>query len=347
MTTRGPSSVSRRAVLSAAVLATAGTAATVFYEHWRHRLHGPHRHPDGVYRKLLLGWAAAEHCPVYVAAAEKGFFDHYNLDIDIAPATMNGHDTLEALQRREFDYAVAPALTWLPYLHAGLPAHIVMGVQPGYFRLLVRRSSGITRLDQLMGGNVAMPDSNAADKLFFSIMMRRKGLDALNRINWVDLPFAEIADSVRAQRIDAVVAHDPYGWLLLQTAPDLFVELAGSNSGHYAQRTSLVLGVSDHALQADPDAAASLVLALHSAARWANTHRDDDATLIAGNMPELSPASARAMLHDAPAIQTALGQNLRDQIAQYCDELQLVGLLPEAENTTLLAQSYTRNVLRE
>ncbi|MBO1326608.1 ABC transporter substrate-binding protein [Acetobacter sp. TBRC 12305] len=347
MTTRGPSSVPRRALLSAALLAVGGTATTVLFEHSRHERHPAHKPPDGVYRKLVVGWAAAEHCPVYVAAAQKGFFDHYNLDIDIAPATNDGHDTLEALQHREFDYAVAPALTWLPYLHAGLAAHLVMGVQPGYFRLLVRRSSGITRLDQLMDRNVAMPDMNAADKLFFAIMMRRKGLDALTRINWVDLPFTEIADSARAQRIDAVVAHDPYAWLLLQTAPDLFVELASSNTGHYAERTSLVLGVADSALQADPDAATSLVLALNTAARWANTHRDDAATLIAGSMPELSPASARAMLHNAPAIHPVLGQSLRDQIAQYCDELQLVGLLPDAENTTLLAQSYTRNVLRE
>lgn len=344
MSNQGLSSVSRRALLGGAAIATTATAAGLLLApQFRHR--HPRLQPDGTYRKLRLGWAGAEHCPVFAAAQQKGFFAHYNLDIEVVSSSANGHETLDAMKNKAFDYAVASALIWIQYLNNAMPARLVLGVQPGNFRLLVRRSSGITRLDQLMGRTVAIPDRNAADKLFFAVMMRRKGLDAMNRITWQDMPFGQISEAAQAQKIEAVAAHDPYAWQLLHDHPDLFTELVGSNTGHYAERTSLVMGVSDAALAEDPAAATALVLALMDAAHWADTHRDEAATLIADDTPALSSDSARAMLHSEPLIRPVTGSAFRDQIAQYCDELQLIGLMPDLEDSAALAHNFTRNVL--
>ena len=344
MSSQGHFSLSRRALLTGAVLASTATAAGLILAPHLHNRH-PRAQPDGSYRKLRLGWSGAEHCPVFAAAQQKGFFAHYNLDIEVVSSSANGHETLDAMQNKAFDYAVASALIWIQYLNNALPARLVLGVQPGNFRLLVRRSSGITRLDQLMGRTVAIPDRNAADKLFFAVMMRRKGLDAMNRITWQDMPVDQIAEAAQAQKIEAVAAHDPVGWQLLHEHPDLFTELVGSNTGHYAERTSLVLGVSDEALAEDPAAATALVLALMDAAHWADTHRDEVATLIADDTPALSSDSARAMLHSEPLIRPVAGGAFRDQIAQYCDELQLIGLMPDLEDSAALARKFTRNVL--
>lgn len=344
MSSQGHFSLSRRALLTGAVLASTATAAGLILAPHLHNRH-PRAQPDGSYRKLRLGWSGAEHCPVFAAAQQKGFFAHYNLDIEVVSSSANGHETLDAMQSKAFDYAVASALIWIQYLNNALPARLVLGVQPGNFRLLVRRSSGITRLDQLMGRTVAIPDRNAADKLFFAVMMRRKGLDAMNRITWQDMPVGQIAEAAQAQKIEAVAAHDPVGWQLLHEHPDLFTELVGSNTGHYAERTSLVLGVSDEALAEDPAAATALVLALMDAAHWADTHRDEVATLIADDTPALSSDSARAMLHSEPLIRPVAGGAFRDQIAQYCDELQLIGLMPDLEDSAALARKFTRNVL--
>lgn len=344
MSSQGHFSLSRRALLTGAVLASTATAAGLMLASHLHNRH-PRAQPDGSYRKLRLGWSGAEHCPVFAAAQQKGFFAHYNLDIEVVSSSANGHETLDAMQNKAFDYAVASALIWIQYLNNALPARLVLGVQPGNFRLLVRRSSGITRLDQLMGRTVAIPDRNAADKLFFAVMMRRKGLDAMNRITWQDMPVGQIAEAAQAQKIEAVAAHDPVGWQLLHEHPDLFTELVGSNTGHYAERTSLVLGVSDEALAEDPAAATALVLALMDAAHWADTHRDEVATLIADDTPALSSDSARAMLHSEPLIRPVAGGAFRDQIAQYCDELQLIGLMPDLEDSAALARKFTRNVL--
>jgi NitT/TauT family transport system substrate-binding protein len=42
-----------------------------------------------------------------------------------------------------------------------------------------------------------------------------------------------------------------------------------------------------------------------------------------------------------------VGHGLREQIAQYCDELQLVGMMADGEDSTALAHAYTLNVLHE
>ncbi|QEO17695.1 ABC transporter substrate-binding protein [Acetobacter vaccinii] len=345
MTGPAPSRFRRRALLSGAGLAAAGAGISLLGAPWHHH-HS--RQPDGSYRRLRVGWLEADNSPVFAAAQQKDFFAHYNLDIQPVHSTRSGPDILRALEIGELNYAVAPALAWIQALHAGLNAQLIMGVQPGNFRLLVRRTSGITRLDQLMGRTVAIPEQSTVEKLFLAIMMRRKGLDALNRIKWVELPpFPDMDDAAHEDGIDAIITRDPYGWLLLQKKPDLFSELVGSNSGHYAERTSLVLGASTKALGQDPEAATALVLALRDAALWADTHRDDVATMIADNISELSVASARRMLHAEPAIIPVIGKALRTQVAQYCDELQLIGLLPENDDTARLSGLYTANPLRQ
>lgn len=345
MSAPAPPPISRRALLwGAGACAVAGGVVVLTRPHHPRT---PRKQPDGVYRKLKIAWPEAAMAPVLAAALEKNFFAQYNLDVEPLPDIHNGQDALAALAQQKTGYALAPALTWLQHLHTGLPAHLVMGVQSGSRRLLVRRSSGIARLDQLMGRTVAVPDQNAADKLFFCIMMRRKGMDALNHINWIDLPIDQIEQALHDQKIDAVVAHDPDAWTLLQNYPDLLYELVGSDTGHYAARTSLILGVSDAAQEKDPTAATAVVLALRDAALWVNSHRDDAATLIADNAADLPASRAREMLRNEPVIRPLIGHGLREQVAQYCDELQLVGMMADGEDSTALARHYTLNVLHE
>lgn len=346
MNAQGPSpdpAFRRRIILtSLAGLAVAGAVSA--FEHHAHK-RAPRKQPDGQYRKLKLIWPHSDTAPVLAVAYQKGFFARYSLDVETVSTPQNGNEALDALAANKADYAVAPALTWLPRLYGGLSASLVLGIQPGTFRLLVRRGAAITRLDQLVGRTVAMPDKNAADKFFFAIMMRRKGINAMSGITWTDMPADQMVESFRNRSIDALVAHDPLAWQLLTGHSDLFSELVGSNSGHYADRTSLILGASKTALEADPDAATALTLALRDAAIWANKHRDEAATLVAADAADLSTDAIRTMLHNQPAITPVTGHTLRDQIAQYCDELQLIGLLPDTEAASAIARRYTRNVL--
>ncbi|KAA8383363.1 ABC transporter substrate-binding protein [Acetobacter tropicalis] len=347
MSTNGPSSspVFRRRILFTSLAGLAMAGGVGGYE--LHRAHRPpHKQPDGRYRKLTIAWPHATTAPVLAVAYQKDFFARYSLELETAGDFLDGSEALDALAHGKAAYAVAPALTWLPRLHAGLQASLVLGIQPGVFRLLVRRGSGVTRLDHLLNRPVGVPDLNAADKLFFAIMMRRKGINAMAGVNWKTLPAEELLGAVQRKELDAVVAHDPLAWQLLNQSDGLFAELVSSNSGHYADRTNLILGVSASAFEEDPDAATALTLALRDAAKWTNTHRSEAATLIADDTPTMTPDNVLAMLNSEPTIRPVTGHALREQMAQYCDELQLISLLPEAESAADLAKSYTRNVLR-
>lgn len=346
MTTNGPSSsaFSRRSLLLGSLGGVGVAAGIGLYTARHHRAH--HKQPDGQYRKITLTWPNANMAAVLAVAAQKDFFAKYSLEVENPTAPINGANAIAALANGTAQFAVAPALSWLPHLHSGLEASLILGIQPGTFRLLVRRGAGITRLEQLIGRVVAVPDHNMADKLFLAIMMRRKGLNAMDGIAWRPTPITELMTAAANGSIDAIASHDPVAWQLLNTSSGLFAELVSSNTGHYADRTSLVLGVANATLTTDPDAATAMALALRDAAKWTNTHRDDAATLVATATPELSADLIRDMLANEPPIRPVVGHTLRDQMAQYCDELQLIGLLPNTESAAELAHKYTQNVLK-
>ncbi|MCP1215856.1 ABC transporter substrate-binding protein [Acetobacter orientalis] len=346
MTTNGPSSsaFSRRSLLLGSLGGVGVAAGIGLYTTRHHRAH--HKQPDGQYRKITLTWPNANMAAVLAVAAQKDFFAKYSLEVENPTDPINGANAIAALANGTAQFAVAPALSWLPHLHNGLEASLILGIQPGTFRLLVRRGAGITRLEQLIGRVVAVPDHNMADKLFLAIMMRRKGLNAMDGIAWRPTPITELMTAAANGSIDAIASHDPVAWQLLNTSSGLFAELVSSNTGHYADRTSLVLGVTNATLTTDPDAATAMVLALRDAAKWTNTHRDDAARLVATATPELSADLIRDMLANEPPIRPVVGHTLRDQMAQYCDELQLIGLLPNTESAAELAHKYTQNVLK-
>lgn len=349
MTTNGsPPPPSRRAILLSSLTGLAVAGGMGLYEVRRHNRH-PRKQPDGHFRHLTLTWPNANASPVLAVAAQKDFFAKYSLEVETLPTPSSGTDAIMALANGNAAFAVAPALSWLPHLHAGVDASLIMGIQPGAFRLLVRRGAGITRLDQLINRTVAVPEHTLADKLFLAIMMRRKGLNAMDGIHWAPLSTEDMIKGAQQGTLDAIALHDPTAWQILSASTGLYAELVSSNTGHYADRTNLVLGVANPVLTADPDAATALTLALLDAAKWTNTHRDEAATLFASsdNAGDLSPALAREMLNNEPPIRPVVGHTLREQMAQYCDELQLIGLIPNTESAAALSHKYTHNVLRD
>ena len=100
------------------------------------------------------------------------------------------------------------------------------------------------------------------------------------------------------------------------------------------------------ALATDQGAATAVARALRDAQKWASAHDDEAATRTATPDNALTPALIRDMLNNEPPLRPVLGHTLREQMAQYCDELQLIGLLPSTESAAHLAHSYTQNVLK-
>ncbi|GBR11440.1 hypothetical protein AOE01nite_08950 [Acetobacter oeni] len=292
---------------------------------------------------MTLAWPAPETDLVLIVARERGFFANYSLDVATKPVT-TGNQAILSLGTESVVGAAAPALSWLPLLYAGRAARLISGLSAGTYRLLVQSHPGIPRLENLVGKTIAVVDEDGADRRFFSVLLRRKGINPKD-INWKSVPSDQVADQVTAGELDGVVAHDFLAWQLLSDSNGGLTELAGSTTGHYSERINRVLGLSDSFLMDDPKGGVALALAFRDAGRWIESHRDESATLLASHLPQMDEESVTSMLSHEPKPMHLIGHWLRDQLAQYADELKLIDLLPDSLNSAQFARSVYRDLL--
>nr|WP_321985400.1 ABC transporter substrate-binding protein [uncultured Lichenicoccus sp.] len=341
----GPDAVPRRRLLLAAGGAgIAVGAALVVRNQVRHPYKDKHVTPDGRPRRLVVAATAPRHDPVLLAARDQGLFERYRLEIEYVDRVPSGHAALDQVERGQADAAVAAALSWLPRLQAGLPARLVCGLQAGSSRLLVARRSPLRRIEDLHRRVIGIGSLDSPDRLFFSIMMRRKGMDPNHDVEWRQLPPDGLGLALSEGEVQAVVGHDPAIWLLRDSLH--FDELASSITGSYSVRVSRVLGLRSTLLHDDPAAAVALTLAMQDAARWVAAHPQQTAVLLAAESRSLTLEQCARMLKSEGKAVHPVGNDLRDQVAQYMDELKLIGLTPETLDSAAFAKNVTANVLK-
>ncbi|MCE2574771.1 ABC transporter substrate-binding protein [Komagataeibacter sp. FNDCR2] len=302
---------------------------------------------DGEPHDLTLSWPYAGTSTLYNVALRQDFFSQYRLDVHLREGVLTGRDAIADLQAGRCMAAVAPLLSWLQAFQADvvLPARLVMGLQAGTFRLLVRRRLRIAKIEDLVGHRIAVLNADMADRLFFSVILRCKGLNPDTAPNWVILPPDQIDDALLAGSVDAVALHDPLAWQLLGNPALDLVELVNSVNGLYARRTNLALGISADVLQQTPSAAVALVLALSSAARWLPAHMPEAATLLDGRVAGMrQDAILQMMRHEVLGI-SPVGNDLKIQIARYVDELKLLGLFPDSLDSAGYARHISADIL--
>ncbi|MBE7213416.1 MAG: ABC transporter substrate-binding protein, partial [Gluconacetobacter diazotrophicus] len=291
---RDERSPTRRRLLvgGAAGLVAAGTAGLVVRNQIRHPHRDKRSRPDGRYRRVALASPHPMHDAELMAARNGGIFARYNLDVSIVPGLNSGAEALEQLKAGHAEAAVAPALSWLPRLIGGLDARLISGLQSGSSRLLIDRKSRIKRIEDLFHGAVGIAD-NGADRLFFSIMMRRKGMNPENDVRWVQIPPDRFGDALGRREVQAVAGHDPVIWQIKERFH--LPELASSMTGSYGTRVSRVLGLRGDVLRDDPGAAVVLTLAMQDAAAFVQTHPADAASLMADDLPDMTASDVERM----------------------------------------------------
>jgi len=318
----------------------------------RNQLRHPHRdkssRPDGRYRRLVLACPHPAHDPVLMVAQRQGVFARYNLDITVQGGLASGQQALDRLHPGGADAVVAPALSWLPRLLAGLDARLVGGLQSGSARLLVDRKSPIKRIEDLHRKAIGIADTPAdgypgADRLFFSIMMRRKGMDPNRDVSWLQIAPDQFSTALASRQVQAVVGHDPVIWQLREALH--LSELASSMTGSYGTRVSRVLGLRGDILRSDPAAAVTLVLAFQEAAISVARHLDAAASVLADELPDMDQASIESMLRAEGHAVHPDGPELREQIAQYIDELKLIGLVADELDSAATAKRFCANII--
>ena len=173
--------------------------------------------------------------------------------------------------------------------------------------------------------------------------MRRKGMNPNKDVNWVSVAPERFGEALASGEAQAVGGHDPVIW---EAKESLHLnELASSMTGSYGTRVVRVLGARNDLLDRDPRAAVSLVLAFQDAARAVASHLAETASVMADQLPDMPQDSILKMLQAENHAVHPVGQELREQIAQYVDELKLIGLVAEDEDSGALSKRFCAAIL--
>ena len=143
----------------------------------------------GPLKKISFAWNAGAPCLLGVTVAkEKGFFAKNGLDVDLINYSGSTDQLLETLASGKADAAAGMALRWLKPLEQGFDVKIVASTHGGCLRLLVPSASGLNSLADLKGKTIAVSDMNSPGKNFFSIQLKKAGLDPNTDVDFKPFP---------------------------------------------------------------------------------------------------------------------------------------------------------------
>jgi len=126
--------------------------------------------------KLAVNLNAVCLAPVVIAHGE-GFFKKHNLDVELVNFGNSTEVLLEAIATGKADAGVGMALRWLKALEQGFDVKLTAGTHGGCLRLLSAVNSPIHSLEDLKGKAIGVTDMASPDRNFFSILLKKHGID--------------------------------------------------------------------------------------------------------------------------------------------------------------------------
>src|ERR1700761_1997367 len=149
--------------------------------------------------------------PAWVAK-EKGFFAKHGLDVTLSVA--QNLSILPGTVGRQFEFVPSTAPDLLKAVSSGLD---VVAVASSVFetednistQLMVAKDSGITSAKDLTGKLIATPTIGGVIHVSVLYWLKKNGVDPAS-VRAVEVPFPNMADQLKAKRVDAVEAVEPF-----------------------------------------------------------------------------------------------------------------------------------------
>jgi NitT/TauT family transport system substrate-binding protein len=283
----------------------------------------------GAPRKLTLAWNATAICTSPVEVARRsGILAKHGLEVELVNFGSSTEALLEAIATRKADAGVGMALRWLKPLEMGFDVKITAGTHGGCMRLAGPASAGLTEnVESIRGKTIAVSDMAGADKNFFSMLLKRRGIDPDRDVTWRVFP--------------------PHVFgLALERGEAHALEVATNLSGEWANRACCIIGVSGALVKNEPQVAASLTRALIEAQHVA-AH---DIGLAVDAFMDYAPGRVNrddlvAMLKSHTHGHSPAGTDIRQEIALYAEELKSVGVMRANTDPQRFAARVTADVL--
>ncbi len=298
----------------------------------------------GAPRKLKLTWNASAICTAGVpVAAATGLFSKRNLDVELINFGGSTDQLLEAIASGKADAGIGMALRWLKPLEQGFDVRITTATHGGCMRLLSTKTSGVGQLADLKGKTIGVTDMAAPDKNFFSIRLAKLGLDPINDVQFRVFPGDLLPVALRKGEVDAFCLGDPLGWVIRER--DDLHEVATNLDGEYAHRACCVLGVRGGLIRDDRPAAAALTEAVLEAQQFVYENPEETARIFAPYSPVAKPAQLAAMLRTHTHGHHPAGQDLKQEIALYIEELKGISVIKPNTNSERFSDKVYADVL--
>lgn len=199
--------------------------------------------------------------PLYVAQ-QRGFFADEQLEVAIADC-IGGTRCLRQLRDGKVDLATSSEMPVVlqAFTQPDLAIIATMARANDNLKLIARRSSGVTRSEQLDGRRVGLIVGSAAQYVLETQLLDA-GVDP-QHVAMVPLQAEDSVEALRSGRVDAVAVWEPYGYAALHGADAVGLRLA--LSGGYIEHYNLVAG---RALFGRDDELARLLRAIQRAEQF-------------------------------------------------------------------------------
>jgi NitT/TauT family transport system substrate-binding protein len=294
-------------------------------------------------KTLTLTWNASAICTAPLPVAiDRGIFAQHGLKVELINFGSSTEQLLEGIATGKADAGIGMALRWLKPLEQGFDVKITAGTHGGCMRLLAASDSGIADLAGLRGKTIGISDMASPAKNFFAIGLTKRGVDPNKDVQWRQFPADLLGLALQKGEVQAIADGDPNIWLIRER--DRLVEIASNLSDEYRNRVCCVLGVRGSLIRQDRPAATALTTALLEAADW-TAHHPDEAAAVFAQYSTASQKDLSAMLQSHTHHHHPIGDDLKQEIALYADELKLVSVLKPSTDSAKFADKVFADVL--
>jgi NitT/TauT family transport system substrate-binding protein len=252
---------------------------------------------------------------------------------------------LESLASAKADAAVGMIHRWLKPLEAGFDVKIVGSSHGGCSRLLGVKQAGATSLQSLKGKTIGVADMNAPGKNFFSILLKKNGVDPERDLQWRQYPADLLDIAAEKGEIQAIADGDPNLYLIEKRRPGVYQEIATNLTGEYRNKTCCVIGARGQLVRQDRGVVAGLVRAIVQASDFVADNPNESAQIFHRHAPKVPAEDLRIMLGNLTHRHHPLGAALREEIAFYAQDFKDVGVLKASTDPSALARHVHADVL--
>ena len=300
---------------------------------------------SGPLTPVKLAWNATGICTAAAPLAkESGIFAAHGLDVDFVNFGGSTETLLEAIATGKADTGIGMALRWLKPLEQGFDVRITAGLHGGCIRLLGSQASGVTKLDDLKGKTVAISDQASPAKNFFSLLLAKRGIDP-DSVQWRNYPAEALPLAIEKGEAHALADNDPRTWIFLKESQGKLIEVASNLSGEFQTRSCCVLAIRSTLIRDDKRTATALTVALLESAHLVASQPLAAAKAFAAYGGKGSLADLADMLRSHTQNHNPVGKPLKQEIADYTDELKLVNVIKPSTNAARFADKVYADVL--